>query len=98
MDVTKLFETTGDTAPLETAKLDAMIEAALAHPQIRLPANQNKPWAARALAVAAAIVIAITVSLQFMPIPSMTGASADAGDAFDEISDLVIYETMNDLS
>lgn len=95
MDVTKLFEPTDNIAPLESSKLDMMIENALTHPQLRVAANENKPWAARALAIAAAIVLAITVSLNLMP---MTTGSYDASDAYDEISDLVLYETLYDLS
>lgn len=101
MDVTKLFEISNDKLePLDTAKLDAMIENAVAYPQIRVPANQNNTWIRRAVAVAAAIVIAVTVSLQFMPatvIEPTAGISSNS-DVYDEMSDLLILETLNDLS
>lgn len=95
MDVTKLFDTKENIAPLESARLDAMIETALAHPQIPVAANENKPWSVRALAVAAAIVLALTISLQLLP---KTISSAEASEAYEEISDIVLYETMRDLS
>ena len=101
MDVTKLFEVSDDKLePLALSKLDAMIEQAIAHPQIKRAANENQPWIRRAMAVAAAIIIAVTVSFQFMP-DTLTGTNtsiSSGGDAFDEVSDLLILETMNDLS
>lgn len=97
MDVTKLFD--GDKIePMESAKLDSMIETALAHPQLKIPANENKRSFRRALAIAAALVMAITFSLQYMPATMPDLASEDSGEIYDEISDLIILETMNDLS
>ena len=98
MDVTKLFE--GDKIEaLSDAKLDAMIESALAHPQIKVAANENQPWFKRALAVAAAVVIALTFSLQFMPgLTSGSSTEVTSSDAYDEISDLIMFETMTDQS
>ena len=105
MDVTKLFETSDNNIePLELAKLDQMIERAVAYPQLQVPANQNPVWVRKAIAVAAAIVIAVTVSFQFMPMPS-TGIQQEIkqetlsdSDAYSDVSDLLILETVNDLS
>jgi len=110
MDVTKLFEISFEPSdriePLPTAKLDAMIERASAYPQLQVPANQNPAWIRRAMAVAAAIVIAVTVSLQFMPAPfqemnptaETTTAAINNGDVYGDVSDLLMLETLNDLS
>ena len=95
MDVTKLFESSEYIPPLESAKLETMIDIAISQPQIKKPANENKPWFTRAVAVAAAIIIALTVSLNLMPVQP---ATQDVSDAYEEITDLVIYETLNDLS
>lgn len=97
MDVTKLFE--GDKVePLSDARLDAMIDKAVTYPQISIPANENTQWFKRALAVAAAVVIAVTISLQYMPNMTSGVSTASSNDAYDEISDLLILETLNDLS
>lgn len=105
MDVTKLFDNKNDNIePIELAKLDAMIEHAMSYPQIQAPANQNTIWTRRAVAVAAAIILAVTVSFQFMPAPldNQIGhdiaSASSTDDILGEISDLIILETMNDLS
>ncbi len=97
MDVTKLFDG-NKIEPIDSAKLDFMIEHALAHPQIKIPANENNRSFRRALAIAAALVMALTFSLQYMPATMPDLASDDSGEIYDEISDLIILETMNDLS
>ncbi len=97
MDIMKLFEN-DKIEPLENAKLDAMIEKAIAHPQLKIPANENNRSFRRVLAVAAALVMAITFSLQYMPATMPDLASEDSSEIYDEISDLIIFETMNDLS
>ena len=96
MDITKLFDNQTNITPLENARIEAMIDQALAYPQIQKPANQNGTWIKRALAVAAAIALVVTVSLQFSPI--QTAPAETASDAFDEVSDLMLLETLNDLS
>ena len=104
MDVTKLFDNKNDNIePLELAKLDAMIEHAMLHPQIQVPANQNFIWTRKAMAVAAAVIIAVTVSFQFMPVADQStgheiASSANADDVYGEVSDLLMLETMSDLS
>lgn len=96
MDVTKLFE--GDKVePLSDTRLDAMIEKAVAYPQTSVPANENTQWFKRALAVAAVVVIAVTISLQYMPTMTSGVVVDNNSDAYDEISDLIILETLNDL-
>lgn len=100
MDVTKLFEISSDKLePLSSTRLDAMIETALTQPQsqpsLKVPANQNSHFIKRALAVAAALAIVITVSLQLAPQVSIS--TAIDNDAYDEISEMLIIETLNDL-
>ncbi|PZP56703.1 MAG: hypothetical protein DI586_02735 [Micavibrio aeruginosavorus] len=97
MDITKLFEN-DKIEKLDNEKLEFMIEAALAHPQIRVPANENNRRFRHALAIAAALVMAITFSLQYMPNTMPDLASDDNNEIYNEISDLIILETMNDLS
>ena len=97
MDVTKLFE--GDKVEaLSEYKLNIMIEQALAQPQIRVAANENNTRYKRVLAIVATVILALTVSLQFMPDTIPKTAPDISSDAYDEISDLIILETLNDLS
>ena len=104
MDVTKLFDSKNDNVePLELAKLDSMIEHAMSYPQIQVPANQNSIWTRKAIAVAAAVIIAVTVSFQFMTVPDQpagqeVASTTNADDVYGEISDLLMLETMSDLS
>ncbi len=93
MDVMKLFDNyKQEVPPLAAEKIDAMIEQALAYPQINRPANQNAPWLRKALAVAAALALVVGMSLQLSP------TTSSGSDAYDEISDLLILETLSDLS
>lgn len=96
MDATKLFDNQKHVEAMDSARIEAMIDQALAYPQLQKPANQNGTWIKRALAVAAAIALVVTVSLQFSPVQTIpTEASSDA---FDEVTDLMLMETLNDLS
>ncbi len=103
MDITKLFDIPeDDIEPLAAAKLNAMIEKAVAQPQARIAANENSNRFRRAISVAAALVIAVTVSLSLMPTmtiaPNSATSEASNGDVYDEFSDLLVLETLNDLS
>lgn len=96
MDVTKLFEDKTHIEPMEQLRIETMIDQALAYPQIQKPANQNGTWIKRALAVAAAIALVVTISLQFSPLQPV--ATEVSSDAFEEITDLMMLETLSDLS
>lgn len=103
MDVTKLFDIPeDDIEPLAAARLNAMIEKAVAQPQAKFAANENSNWARRALSVVAALVIAVTVSLSLMPASTFTTSTSTTvsggDDAYDEMSELMVLETLNDLS
>ena len=102
MDVTKLFELPPEKlAPLPDGRLDAMIEQALSLPQRpvsapHVPANQNNRIR-RALAIAAALALVVGVTFHFMPMTQTVTATQSTDDAYEEISDLLILETLNDL-
>lgn len=96
MDATKLFDNQKNIEPMDDLRIEAMIDQALAYPQIQKPANRNGVWIKRALAVAAAIALVVTVSLQFSPIQPVPTESSS--DVFDEMTDLMLMETLNDLS
>lgn len=100
MDVTKLFEKFDDKIPaLDLAKLDTMAENAMAYPQFGQPANQNVTWVRSVLAVAAALVMVVTLSLQLSPVSHVSQNNDTISyDAYSEISDLLMLETLNDLS
>jgi hypothetical protein len=98
MDVTKLFELPQDKmTPLAADRLDAMIDNALATPQIvhtaRTPSNQNEKQWRKLIAVAAIFMFVIAASLQLSNVAPMTTTANIASDPYDEVSDLLMMET-----
>ena len=108
MDVTKLFDIPEEKMmPMDTMRLDAMIDTALATPQHkragRIAINQNRrEWRKfTALAAVFAIVIALSTQLyvsDYGTSPVGVSASSVSADPYDDVSDLLIMETLNDLS
>ena len=98
MDIDKIFNQEQPVPELSPDRLEAMMDTALAYPQLKKPANQNMPFIRKALATAAVVMLMIAAGIELYPTSYNSPAATASEDAYGEVTDLMLYETLNSLS
>lgn len=98
MDIKRLLESGAEIPELPASKIEQMVNDAVAYPQLQKAANENNPWLRQILASAAAVLILVAAGVHFMPPVAAPQGSESAEEAYEDMTDLMLYETLRDLS